>query len=105
MDDTTKDIVVGRLTTRSGELFGFLAVAPQELTVSRRVGLRRQRWSETRLRYRLDLERDWDDGYLSAEDEAELAEGRFLFKGEVYAFQELAGNERRAELQRFEGWE
>lgn len=104
MDQGASTVAVGRLT-RAGAVFGFLAVDSQEWSLSRRVGLRKQRWSETRRRYRLDLLSDWDEGFLTAEDEAELAGGRFQFKGEVLSYEELAGEERGEVLsQRFSDW-
>lgn len=104
MDERAASIAVGRVT-KAGALFGFLVVDSQRWSLSRGVGLRKQRWSETRRRYRLDLLSDWDEGFLTADDEADLAEGRFQFKGEVLAYEELAGDEGRAVLsQRFSDW-
>jgi hypothetical protein len=104
MDEGPAGVTVGQLT-RGGALFGYLAIDTQRWSLSRRVGLRLRRWSETRRRYRLDLLTDWDEGFLTAEDEADLAAGRFRFKGEVLAFKELSGEERRTvSSQRFSDW-
>lgn len=102
-DSTTLDL--GRVT-KDGALIGYLAVDTQQWSLSQRVGLRSRKWSETRRRYRLDLLNDWDEGFLSAEDEVALAGGRFQFKGEIFRYEELAGDDRAAVLaQRFSEWE
>lgn len=105
MDVDATSVAVGRLT-KDGTLFGYVTVDTQRWSRSRRVGpLTVQRWSETRRRYRLDLLSDWDEGFLTAEDETDLTEGRFRFKGEVLAYEELDGEERRKVLsQRFSDW-
>ena len=104
MEEGAASFAVGRVT-RAGALFGYVAVDTQRWSRSQRVGLRLRRWSETRRRYRLDLLSDWDEGFLTAEDEADLASGRFQFKGEVLTYEELAGDERRTVLsQRFSDW-
>ena len=86
-------------------MFGYLAIDAQRLSSSQRVGFRLRRWSETRRRYRLDLLGDWDEGFLEHDDEADLQGGRFRFKGEALAYEELVGPERSEVLsQRFSDW-
>jgi hypothetical protein len=53
----------------------------------------------------LDLLSDWDEGFLTAEDEVDLVGGRFRFKGEELVYEELAGDESRTVWsQRFSDW-
>lgn len=105
MGRSPESVVIGRLTN-DGALFGYLAIDTQRLSLSTRAGFRIRRWSETRRRYRLDLLGDWDEGFLEPEDEADLRVGRFTFKGEALAYEELLGAERSAVLsQRFSEWE
>lgn len=104
MSQSAAPLRIGRLT-RGEELFGYLAIDTQRLSCSQRVGLRFRRWSETRRRYRLDLLGDWDEGFLEPDDEADLQGGRFRYKGEALAYDELAGPERSAVLsERFSDW-
>ena len=105
MEPGAEALGIGRLT-RDGALFGYLAVDTQLWVQSQRTGLRVRRWSETRRRYRLELLHDWDEGFLEAEDEADLAAGRFRFRGAVLAYEELVGAEKDTVLsQRFSDWE
>ena len=104
MGDTGRAMAVGRLT-RDGVLFGYIAIDAQRWSLTKRVGLRSQKWSETRRRYRLDLLNDWDEGFLTAEDDAELAQGKFQYKGESLAYEELTGAAGSAILaDRFSDW-
>ncbi|CAN5813618.1 hypothetical protein BH23ACT12_BH23ACT12_02660 [soil metagenome] len=104
MELSAEAVAIGRLT-KDEALFGYLAIDTQRWSFSRRAGLRSTRWSETRRRYRLDLLGDWDEGFLEPEDEADLQRGRFRFKGEALAYEELVGPERSAVLsQRFSDW-
>ncbi|SHN34994.1 hypothetical protein [Cryptosporangium aurantiacum] len=107
VEATPADLTVGRLMTKDGVLFGYLALDTQQLMWRQRVSpLRVRRWSETKRRYRLDLLDDWDDGFLENDDEAELAAGRFAFKGEIYLYEEQTDDEARTALtERFAGWE
>jgi hypothetical protein len=96
--------LVGRLT-RDSALIGYLSIDSQQWSFVRREGFRSHRWSEVRRRYRLDLLDDWDEGFLDPEDEADLRQGRFRFKGEVLRFEELSAPEReRILVQRFSRW-
>lgn len=102
-----EELAIGRLT-RGGALFGYLAVDTQLWFSSKRTGLKVRRWAQTRRRYRLALQpfgrEDWDEGFMEAEDDLEA--GRFIFKGEVLAYEELIGAERDAVFfERFAGWE
>ncbi len=102
MDDAT---TIGRLT-KDGALVGYVAIDTQEWRFSARQGVRKKRWSGRRTRYRLDLLDDWDEGFLDAEDEAELASGWFSFRGEVLAYEELEVAERDAVAsERFSSWD
>lgn len=105
MAGSTTGLLVGRLT-RGGQLIGFLAVDDQVWREVKGVWPRRQKSPpETRRRYRLDLMNDWDEGFLTADDEAELASGRFLFKGETWQYEGLADDERRAVIaEHFSDW-
>lgn len=88
-----RDLRLGRLT-RNGVLVGYVAVDTQPWSFRQRTGLRIRRWSETRRRYRLDLLTTWDEGFLTPEDEEDLDQGRFVFKGDTLTYQELLGTER-----------
>jgi hypothetical protein len=95
---------VGRLT-RDGSLVGFIAIDSQLLHSSQRQGLRTRRWSEVRRRFRLDLLDDWAEDFIDAQAEIDLAAGSFRFKGELLAYEELIGDERKAVLsERFANW-
>jgi hypothetical protein len=99
-----ESVTVGRLT-KDGALVGYLAVDTQRWSLSQRHGLTRRRWSEVKRRYRLDLLNDCDEGFLSDEDEADLAAGRFHFKGGICEYEELAGEGGRTVIaQRFSDW-
>ncbi|MDQ1676204.1 MAG: hypothetical protein QOC93_1348 [Actinomycetota bacterium] len=96
---------VGRVT-RDGSLVGFLVVDDQHWDCKQRRGWRIERWSEERRRLRLDLLTDWCEDFLSPEEEVALSAGRFCFKGEVLAYEELHGDERSAVLaDHFSNWE
>lgn len=85
---------------------GYLAVDTQRWSFTQRLGMRKRRWSETKLRYRLDLLTTWNEGFLTPDDEDALARGRFDFKGEALTYQELTGAEKGEIFsQRFSDWD
>jgi hypothetical protein len=95
---------IGRLT-RNGVLIGYVAIDEQRLSLSQRQGFRRKRWSETRRRCRLDLLGDWDEGFMDPDDDADIDAGRFRYKGEVLAYEELVGDEAQTVFaERFAEW-
>lgn len=104
MDDAAAATAVGRLT-KDDAFFGYLAVDTQRWSLKRRVGFRSRKWSEVRRRYRLDLLGDWDEGFLTDDDEAELRQGRFQYRGESLAYEQLTGAAASAVLSdRFSDW-
>lgn len=90
----TTGMLVGRLS-RDGQLLGFLAIDDQVWREVKGLWPRRKvSPPQVRRRYRLNLLDDWDEGFLTPEDEAELASGRFTFKGEEWRYEDLADDER-----------
>lgn len=95
---------IGRLTS-DGVLIGYVAIDEQRLSLSQRQGFRRKRWSETRRRCRLDFLDNWDEGFMDSDDDADLEAGRFRYKGEFLAYEELVGDEAQMVFaERFAGW-
>jgi hypothetical protein len=95
---------IGRLV-QNGELIGYLAVDSQLWSFSKRRGLKIERWSECKRRYRLDLFDDWDDGFLEPADEDDLDRGRFWFRGNLVGYEETKEPDRDAILkERFSDW-
>ncbi|MCU0279823.1 MAG: hypothetical protein MUE31_13160 [Candidatus Nanopelagicales bacterium] len=105
MGPAESNVVLGRLT-RAGQLVGFLAIDDQVWFGVKGVWpFRRKMWSEMRHRYRLDLLDDWDEGFLTGDDVAELASGRFRLMGQVLRYEEVAEAKERAVIaERFSDW-